>query len=104
MEQFRYKPLDHESGAIRLVRLLSGTDEPIRLEVIHSNHDEESCIPYEALSYVWGPPSEGWAVEVDGQQLTIAPNLKLALLRLRRANEDRILWIDAICINQFDYK
>ena len=102
MEQFRYKPLGHESGAIRLVRLLSGTDEPIRLEVIYSNYDEESCTQYEALTYAWGSPSEGWAVEVDGQQLTITPNLNLALLRLRRANEDRILWIDAICINPSD--
>jgi hypothetical protein len=91
MEQLRYKPLDHESGAIRLVRLLSGTDEPIRLELIHSNLDDESRIPYEALSYVWGSPNEGRPVEVDGQQFTITPNLNIALLSLRRANEDRIL-------------
>ena len=104
MEQLRYKPLDRDSGAIRLVRLLPGTDEPIRLELIHSNSDEEPHIPYEALSYVWGSPNEGRAVEVDGQQLTITPNLNLALLRLRRANEDRILWIDAICVNLSDDK
>jgi hypothetical protein len=104
MEQLRYKPLDRDSGAIRLVRLLPGTNEPIRLELIHSNFDEEPHIPYEALSYVWGSPNEGRAVEVDVQQLTITPNLNLALLRLRRANEDRILWIDAICVNQSDDK
>ncbi|RII23664.1 hypothetical protein CUC08_Gglean012488 [Alternaria sp. MG1] len=102
MEQLRYKPLDHESGTIRLVRLLPDKDEPIRLELISSNLDEEPHIPYEALSYVWGPPNKGQAVEVDGQQLTIRRNLILALLSLRHANEDRILWIDAICINQSD--
>jgi hypothetical protein len=102
MEQLRYKPLDHESGTIRLVRLLPDKDEPIRLELISSNLDEEPHIPYEALSYVWGSPNKGQAVEVDGQQLTIDPNLNLALLRLRRANEDRILWIDSICINPSD--
>ena len=102
MEQLRYQPLDHKSGAIRLVRLLPGTDEPIRLELIHSNLDEEPHIPYQALSYVWGPPDEGRAVEIDGQQLTIRRNLSLALLSLRRANEDRILWVDELCINQSD--
>jgi hypothetical protein len=102
MEQFRYKLLDHERGAIRLVRLLSGTNKPIRLESIHSNLDEESCIPYEAVSYMRGSTNEGWTVEVDGQQLTITRNLSLALLSLRHANEDRILWIDSICINKFD--
>jgi hypothetical protein len=102
MEQLRYKPLDHESGAIRLVRLLPGTDEPIQLELIDSNLDDESRIPYEALWYLWESPNEGRPVEVDGQQFTITPNLSLALLSLRRANEDRILWIDAICINQSD--
>ena len=85
-----------------MVRLLPGTDEPIRLELIHLDLDEESRIPSEALLYVWESPDEGRAVEVDGQQLTITRNGSFALLSLRRANEDLILWIDEICINQSD--
>ncbi|CAN9265984.1 unnamed protein product [Alternaria alternata] len=104
MERLRYKPLDRESGAIRLVRLLPGTDEPIRLELIPSNLDQESCIPYETLSYARGFFNEGRAVEVDGQQLTITRNGSLALLSLRRANEDLILWVEEICINQSDHE
>jgi hypothetical protein len=59
---------------------------------------------YEAVSWCWGkePPSEILRVH-DGDRVfsfPISPNLKSALLALRKPNEVRQLWIDAICINQ----
>jgi hypothetical protein len=41
-------------------------------------------------------------VEINGEQLNITRTGSLALLSLRRTNEDLILWIDEICINQSD--
>ena len=36
------------------------------------------------------------------EPLSITENLHSALQHLRNENESRLLWVDAICINQFD--
>ena len=41
-------------------------------------------------------------IRVNEGEFAIAVNLHDALVRLRDEDEDRILWIDAICINQDD--
>ena len=55
---------------------------------------------YEALSYVWGidPPSS--TIVCNGQRLSIRPELSYALVRLRLKDTTRIIWADALCINQ----
>lgn len=61
---------------------------------------------YEALSYVWGDPSENTVMYCSHlpsgghQTLTITKNLEKALRALRRRRQFRILWVDAVCINQ----
>ena len=63
---------------------------------------------YEALSYTWGPPTDeatrngGFFVECDGYQIDVTANLYAALCQLRIFDQSRLLWIDAICINQQD--
>ncbi|PMD29386.1 HET-domain-containing protein, partial [Hyaloscypha variabilis F] len=57
---------------------------------------------YEALSYTWGSPDQVKAVELNGYPVNIRENLWSALVNLRHAREERVLWIDAICINQAD--
>lgn len=62
---------------------------------------------YEALSYTWGEAgiSESAVIEVgDGpvHKLGIRQNLASALRHFRHHSETRVLWIDAICINQDD--
>jgi hypothetical protein len=39
---------------------------------------------------------------VDGKHFYITDNLCAALRALRLPDRDRFLWIDAICINQYD--
>ena len=66
--------------------------------------DEE----YEALSYTWGNDNETGptgslrvlAGEGDFEQIQIHANLESALRQLRRRRRTRLLWIDAICIDQ----
>jgi hypothetical protein len=62
----------------------------------------DSLPEYEALSYSWGYPTHNDEIEIDGQHFPVTENLRLALQHLRRKNEARILWVDAICINQMD--
>ncbi|KAH8777523.1 heterokaryon incompatibility protein-domain-containing protein [Diaporthe sp. PMI_573] len=57
---------------------------------------------YEALSYIWGDRKVRFDITVDGETVPVTINLWAALRRLRGLNEDRVLWVDALCINQED--
>ncbi|RSL51985.1 hypothetical protein CEP53_008249 [Fusarium sp. AF-6] len=99
-----YGTLDLGSNpdAIRLVELLPGTSkDPIRCNLrIESRNNEQ--LSYQALSYVWGnpKPEELVDIELGGQKAPVTPNLYSALSYLRLASASRLLWIDALCINQ----
>ncbi|KAM0175400.1 hypothetical protein ACHAPC_009643 [Botrytis cinerea] len=57
---------------------------------------------YQALSYVWGVSETLRSVFIDKQPLPVTANLHAALLQLRDRTFERIIWVDAICINQKD--
>ena len=57
---------------------------------------------YEALSYCWGDPTFNQQIHCNDKPLAITTNLYAALTQLRHNTEPRILWADAICINQQD--
>lgn len=61
-------------------------------------------VQYEALSWCWGRDDEDYAVLIKKGRTTykkrVRKELALALKYLRRAGRERMLWIDAICINQ----
>jgi hypothetical protein len=61
---------------------------------------------YEALSYVWGNDEDNvitsQRIELNNHIFYITPNLHAALVNLRNHYLDRVLWVDAICINQED--
>ncbi|KAH7142718.1 heterokaryon incompatibility protein-domain-containing protein [Dactylonectria estremocensis] len=67
---------------------------------------DTSLPTYEALSYCWGEryPEETIFIESNTPPFTMPaqPNLVKALRHLRRAETPRTLWIDAVCINQYD--
>jgi len=70
--------------------------------------DAENGLSYEALSYVWGSEEDPSFAYIRGRKrlvsssLTITRNLDEAMRHLRKADASRILWIDAVCINQED--
>lgn len=98
---YKYNRIDLAKDAIRLIRLLRGYQgEPIECEIFETYLHQVEGVPYEALSYVWGTgQSEDW-IWVDGCRFRVTENLYEVLVHLRRPGEDRVLWIDAICINQ----
>ena len=61
---------------------------------------------YECLSYVWGSPENPETVRIDTAEgyvdFDVTQNLYASLLELRDPLFERVLWIDAICINQTD--
>lgn len=102
---YEYEPLPGVDY-IRRVRLHPGPFEDavvVSLEVVPFSEDERP--EYEALSYVWGSPDQPDIVRVDetyGLTISATRNLATALKYLRRTDEPRTLWIDALCINQTD--
>ncbi|TVY22146.1 Heterokaryon incompatibility protein 6,OR allele [Lachnellula hyalina] len=90
-----------QPNTIRLLRVYQGAVNNLvcDLEVAHIDR-----LPsYEALSYCWGDPSEKIPIECNASGgLAITKNLHSALHCLRLSNQPRLIWADAICINQED--
>jgi hypothetical protein len=89
-------------GEFRLLSLQPGPFEsPISILLEHRILSESLSI-YEALSYAWGTSPERKTIGCGDSKLHITVNLFDALRRLRSTTTTRVLWIDAICINQED--
>jgi hypothetical protein len=99
-----YRDLNFSKHEIRLVSPWPvsslGFDETIRCELLHTCLEEGPNPEYEALSYQWGEPDSGLLVLLSSQYVQIQKNLYWALQHLRLPTSSRILWIDALCINQ----
>ncbi|KAF4621538.1 hypothetical protein G7Y89_g14534 [Cudoniella acicularis] len=100
-DRFELDSLDRTQPIIRLVRFIRGNGVEIHCEIFQAWLSQpEDIIPYEALSYTWGRNQKTDDILVNGNKLGITKNLYLALRYLRLEDEDRILWVDGICINQ----
>jgi hypothetical protein len=92
-----YSPLLPQ--ALRLLKLHRGTGK-IQCSILVTLEDHAP--KYEALSYVWGPTNDLQTIVLDGFEYLVTPSLFEVLLRLRNLDEDRLLWVDALVINQSD--
>lgn len=101
MESFQYDPLDLETRSFRLLRLHRGRDkEEIECDIVEAFLDQDDTVPFEALSYVWGSLDMPRSIRLNRKHLNVTTNLEIALQNLRVEHEDRILWVDAVCIDQ----
>lgn len=100
MDIFKHEPIDLEGPAFRLLRLLKGSEADIECELFQGWLHGDNAISYEALSYTWGGTELSASVKMKGRTLNVTENLYLALQHLRLQETDRIIWVDAICIDQ----
>ncbi|KAI3318840.1 HET-domain-containing protein [Xylariaceae sp. AK1471] len=98
--QYRYFPLGEDE--IRLIELQPATEGPELSVSFKRVSVKEAAGTYEALSYTWGSSTELRALLCGDSHLRITMSLESALLNLRLDSEPRMLWVDAICINQGD--
>lgn len=89
--------------------LLPGAFKTKVRATIQNTKLSKSVVPdYEALSYAWGSmadPNFIYIQEAEGESaLAITQNLAEALHYLRYEDRSRVLWIDAICVDQSDIK
>ena len=105
--QYPGKPLGL-GNAFRLLKLQPGQGtDPVVAELVNAGLD--NAPDFEALSYTWGDQSLVTRIQVNQTisshdatttSMSITSNCHAALKRLRKADSVRVLWIDAICINQ----
>lgn len=123
---FSYRSLSGFSRGgfeIRLICLHPGSfDDRIYCTMFHVNDLERQLrTEYTALSYVWGDATQTRPIQLRYNQLPtsepapspggdcyesfqVTTNLENALRHLRDHASERILWVDAICINQSDWE
>ncbi len=100
-----YQPLA-KPRFIRVLTLLPSptSTRPIECRLHQASLDDLKDLKpkytYEALSYVWGDKNGSVPITCDGRELLVTPNCASALRHLRHKLTRRVLWIDAICIDQ----
>ncbi|KAI6351571.1 hypothetical protein MCOR25_009866 [Pyricularia grisea] len=107
---YEYEKIDLAKDAIRLCRLFRRPQEPqsppvIECELFQSYLHQAKGVPYEALSYTWGYEDEAnestnHTIIMNGKNHHVRKNLFNALSSIRLDHRDRIVWIDALCIDQ----
>ncbi|KAI1737542.1 HET-domain-containing protein [Xylaria scruposa] len=99
-----FPPLSKQSET-RLLRLLPGNfTQDVYCEI--DVWDLDSRPEYEAISYTWadetGVDDSSKTIFVSRKPLKVTRNCENALKRVRRFHSVRVVWIDAVCINQND--
>ncbi len=96
-----YEALDTNNRSIRVLELSAG-DWNAKISVKLTQVSLDAGPEYEALSYTWGNPKDRRLINVNGRPIKVTSNLDAALRHLRLEDRPRLLWVDALCINQSD--
>jgi hypothetical protein len=106
-----YTPLPSKDH-FRLLEILPGSEDASIQCLLHVCSMPDNRGAYEAVSYTWktGWEESGWLrtglkpkhplIECNGQEIAVGTNLFTALRRLRREDSARVVWADALCIDQ----
>jgi Heterokaryon incompatibility protein (HET) len=95
-----YQPLDTSSTQIRVAilqpRQSADTYVVVSLQTVSLSDSPQ----FDALSWVWGDPKDVRPIILEGELWWAPKNLVIALEHLRPESAPRVIWIDALCINQ----
>ncbi|KAF4493230.1 Heterokaryon incompatibility 6, OR allele [Fusarium agapanthi] len=95
-----YQPITGDKE-IRLLILEPGArEDPLECQLVNAELSWRTR--FEALSYAWGDGTIKYQLKCSGHDICVRANLHDALLDLRHPTRKRVLWIDALCINQAD--
>ena len=113
LERYQYDRLLRRDG-LRLLKLHPAN--PTQLEIdctlvesrlidpYSTQPEGQEIVNYEAVSWCWGPQVFSSILRIHKNsrvyEYPIVPNLESALRAMRYSDRDRILWIDALCIDQ----
>ncbi|CAG9987996.1 unnamed protein product [Clonostachys byssicola] len=112
-----YNALDPRKGLIRLVRIGRRENHPESAFFSLEEHPIDKAPEYMAISYMWGPNTEGGDIELDGHAVHVRQNLYNLIHNVltrrvtgRKETESprglphdvHHFWVDTLCINQND--
>jgi hypothetical protein len=100
---YTYAPLIHPLDIRFVILHPAAFSSQIEINIVNTNLRRKQR--FEALSYTWGDECRLRPIPIQGvkrQVVHITENLEAALRHLRYTNRIRLLWIDALCINQKD--
>ena len=86
----------HATGAKR------GTSKPVKANYIALSYMWDYMTPSLLHLNPWSRTNQEKEIYCNGASLTVKPSLSAALRQLWHKTEPKILWTDAICINQED--
>ena len=95
-----YDVIAHTDRCFRLLTLLSSTEPAAPLHCTLATHPLDEHPEYGALSYCWGATPRDRRISCNGHPFNVTESLECALRKLRSSEGPRLLWVDAICINQ----
>ncbi|KAK3115993.1 hypothetical protein LTR53_004107 [Teratosphaeriaceae sp. CCFEE 6253] len=112
MKPYTYRNLDPQRQEFRLLIVLPDkSDGPLRLIIKHASLAEDQRSAYETVSYTWGNSTRSARLIIQEHRLAllrrhlyVPANTESALKQVRFSDRSRIIWIDAVCINQDDTK
>jgi Heterokaryon incompatibility protein (HET) len=98
-----YHYLRSDQSELRLLRLRAGQPEKeVTCDIFTISLSDN--IEYEALSYAWGDKKDTRTMRLNGIHFSITINLEAALRLLRHTGGDRIMWVDAVCIDRENFQ
>ena len=98
---YRYTSLGTEEDAIRLLALFPDQQaEEVKCKIVHTTLSEKPH--YEALSYTWGQFKSCAWIKLENVLFPVTTNLYGALKDLRLVDQIRHLWVDSLCIDQYN--
>lgn len=89
------------SDEIRLLTLLPGKPKD-EIQCSLQIEPLDNLPAFDALSYAWGDHNVTEPIIVENEPHQATVNLVMALRNLRKRKKRRLLWVDALCINQGD--
>ncbi|KAH8896328.1 HET-domain-containing protein [Thozetella sp. PMI_491] len=97
-----YQPLANPLD-VRLLTLFPAATFSAPIEGSLKPYNLRDFAEFQALSYTWGSGIPVSTLFIDGAYaLGIAENLDSFLRHHRAVDEEKVIWVDAICINQSD--
>lgn len=97
-----WQPLNAEKREIRILHLHRPKNDrdPVCADLVAISllHEPD----YVALSYCWGDATETVDVYISGYRVPVTRNLFDALNLLRHDESTRMIWADAVCIDQIN--
>ncbi|KAK0125709.1 hypothetical protein ONS95_000289 [Cadophora gregata] len=104
LKVFTYIALSDPTKEFRLLTLQPATDDSKDIRCTLQHADLSNPGAFEAFSYTWGEQTDKYTIYINDLNFEVSCNLRHALENLRNVGAPcsvaRVLWIDAICIDQ----